>query len=66
MNSIEDFLRVERENASPCKVTVTLLASGEFRARMSFAPGMDTAEGTGLTVDDAIERLENELNGGAA
>lgn len=39
-----------------------LLKTGEFRARLSFAAGMETAHGDGATVADAIERLENELN----
>jgi hypothetical protein len=64
MNSIEDYMRAEKFAESPCRLTVTLLKTGEFRARLSFAAGMQTAHGDGITVADAIERLENELSTG--
>lgn len=61
MNSVEDYMRAEKFAQSPCRLTVTLLETGEFRARLSFAAGMQTVSGDGATVADAIERLENEL-----
>jgi hypothetical protein len=61
MQSIEGHMRTEKENGTPCRLTVTLTADGQFRARLSFAPGMPSAVGEGLTVADAIERLENNL-----
>lgn len=65
MRSIEDYMRAEREECEGrdrCALTVTLLASGTFRARLSFQAGMESAIGEGATVSDAIERLEDELS----
>lgn len=64
MKSLDQFMRDEREAGSPCRLAVSLLASGEFRARLSFAPGMETVSGDGATVADALEQLENFLNFG--
>jgi len=64
MRSIEDHMRAEREaveGRDRCELTVVMLASGTFRARLSFQPGMESATGEGATVADAIERLEDAL-----
>ena len=66
VKSLEDFLSAERSERSPCRVTITLTAAGPYRARMTFAPGMESAIGEGATVADALERLENALNYGSA
>lgn len=69
MNAIAEMLRAERRENSPCKVTLTLRATGQFVARMSFAPGMETAEGVATSVEGALAALNNTLarvQGGAA
>jgi hypothetical protein len=61
MDIIDQYIRAERSERSPCQLRVTLLKNGQFRAWLSFAPGMETAKGDGATVADAIARLEREL-----
>lgn len=61
--TIEQFMRIEQAEGSPCAIRITLLADGSFRARMVFAQGMPTASGTGRTLADALAKLQNQLNG---
>lgn len=58
---IEKYMRGEAAEGSPCVLRVTLQASGNFRARLSFAPGMESAYGTAATLADAITKLERNL-----
>lgn len=61
MDKIEQYMRGEHAEGSPCVLRVTLQASGNFRARLSFAPGMESAYGDGATMADAITKLERNL-----
>lgn len=60
-DNIQKHLFAEREEDSPCHVTVSLMDNGIFRARMRFAPGMESAHGDGVTVADAIAALDAAL-----
>lgn len=62
MKSIEDHMRAEKKERSPCRLTIRLDRNGQFVACLSFAPGMETARADGATIADAIERLENALS----
>jgi hypothetical protein len=67
MKAVEQHMRAEREaceGRDQCHLTVTMLASGAFRARLSFQPGMETASADGTTIEEAVSRLEQVLGGG--
>lgn len=57
MSHLDDMLHAEAANASPCAITVRRLKDGTVSARMSFAPGMETASASGASVDDAMTAL---------
>lgn len=59
--TIEQYMHSEHKHGCPCRLTVSLLKTGKYRARLSFAPGMDTAWAEGTSVADAIEQLEKCL-----
>jgi hypothetical protein len=58
---IEDHMRAEYTERSPCALSVRLRPAGDFRAMLRFGPGMESASGDGATVADAIARLEHFL-----
>lgn len=60
-SSIERHFRAEREaceGRDHAAVTITMLASGAFRARMNFQPGMESASADGDTILEALARLD--------
>lgn len=61
MDKIEQYMRGEAAEDSLCVLRVTLQASGKFRARLIFTPGMESAYGDGATLADAIATLNSGL-----
>ena len=60
---LDHFLAEEASVGSPCQITVRRLNDGRVSARMTFAPGMASAAGTGSTVAEAMDALAATLVG---
>jgi hypothetical protein len=66
--NVDRHMRFEREchgSRDVCKLTVTVLSSGKFRARLSFQTGMGSASADGDSVEDALSNLDQVLGGAA-
>lgn len=67
MNTPSDYIghmfEMEAAAGSPCAVRITRTKDGRFRARMTFAPGMESAAGSGRSVSEALTALALALRG---
>jgi hypothetical protein len=65
---VDRHMRFEREchgSGDVCHLTIAILSSGKFRARLSFQTGMGSASADGDTVEDALSNLDQVLGGAA-
>lgn len=69
MKNIDRYMRYERKECSEqgwrdrCQLTVAMLTTGAYRARLSFQPGMESTFADGATVEAALQALDELLKG---
>lgn len=61
--TLDQMLANEAQACSPCLITVRRLKDGTVSARMTFAPGMESANGAGATVNEALAHLAAVIGG---